>query len=143
MNTEELFQTAMDTVERVEQSKTYPTNPRFLHAIMGIANESGELMELVKSKMYYNKKYTYNEVIEELGDAFYYFTLAILAMAEDDMVEVGADRGKSPTRVLEDVIRVNEAKLLVRYPNGYSNAGARVRNIVAEYQAIAKVTGRE
>lgn len=135
MNTQELFQTAMDTVKRTESSVMHHINPRLLHAFLGLGDESGELIKQAKDQIYYDKQFTYNERIEELGDHFWYFTLAILALA--DQYDL-----KSPERIFQDIVLANAAKLRARYPEKYSDTQAIERNIVAEYQAIQEVTCR-
>lgn len=137
MNTQELFQTAVNTVKQTESNVMSGIDARLLHAILGMGDESGELVKQAKDQVFHGKTFTYNERIEELGDFFYFFTQAILALAE-------LDGEKSPTRIFEDVILANKAKLITaRYVGGYTHGKFAKRDIVAEYQTIAEVTGRE
>lgn len=137
MNTTDLFQTSINTVKQTESNKMSGIDPRLLHAILGMGDESGELIKQAKDQVFHEKTFTYNERIEELGDFFYFFTQAIIALAEQYEL-------KSTQRVFQDVILANEAKLITaRYKGGYTHGKFEERDVVREYQAIAKVTGRK
>ena len=73
-------------------------------ATLGIAGESGEIADCIKKKYFHlHKDFSIDEVIEELGDLFYY--LAIFMHLNDIK--------------LEDVLKYNTIKLLKRYPDGF------------------------
>lgn len=79
-----------------------------LHATLGIAGESGELVDAVKKSIIYNKPFDLVNFKEELGDILWYIALGCHA--------VGVD--------MEDIMQANIDKLKKRYPEKYSDAAA-------------------
>lgn len=83
-----------------------------LHMAVGIAGESGELLDAVKKHIFYNKPLDVENVIEELGDLEFYM--------EGLRAAIGISR--------EQVLAGNIAKLSKRYAGlKYSDAGAQAR----------------
>ncbi len=83
-----------------------------MHAAVGIAGEAGELLDAVKKLWVYNKPLDRDNLVEELGDLFFYFVKAM------NMNEITFD----------EVIRKNQEKLRKRYPNAvYSDSHAQAR----------------
>lgn len=83
-----------------------------LHAAVGLAGETGELIDAVKKAWAYGKPLDRENVIEELGDVAFYLVAACNT--------VGI--------TLREVIAANVDKLLKRYPNGiYSDQAAIAR----------------
>lgn len=81
---------------------------RMLHACVGIAGESGELLDAVKKTWIYGKQLDRENVLEECGDLLFY----IQAM----LTECGF--------TIDDAIRHNIEKLKRRYPDGYTDLAA-------------------
>ena len=79
-----------------------------LHATLGIAGESGELVDAVKKTVIYNKPLDVVNFKEELGDILWYVALGCHA--------VGVN--------MEDIMKANIDKLMKRYPEKYSDAAA-------------------
>lgn len=106
---------------------------RLNHAIWGIVTEAGELMDLMKKHYVYNRTLNHDDLIDELGDLLFYTFQAI-----DEVVPVRPPfypcRNKFEDK-LESVIRRNMAKLLSRYPEGYSHNKANNRDVDAEKKA--------
>ena len=98
---------------------------RLNHAIWGIVTEAGELMDLMKKHYVYNRTFSFEDVVDELGDLLFYTFQAI-----DEVISDGNFEDK-----LELVIRRNMAKLLSRYPEGYSHNKANNRDRNAEKKA--------
>jgi NTP pyrophosphatase (non-canonical NTP hydrolase) len=87
-------------------------NATLMHAMVGISGEAGELLDAAKKAWVYNKPLDRDNMVEELGDLFFYMVKAM------DLLGV----------TLGDVVRQNQAKLLRRYPNGvYSDRDAQTR----------------
>ena len=83
-----------------------------LHMAVGIAGESGELLDAVKKQAIYGKPLDLENVIEELGDLEFYMQ--------------GLRDGLGITR--DEVLLANIAKLSRRYPQAsYSNQAAQDR----------------
>ena len=79
------------------------------HAVMGISGEAGELLDAVKRHVIYGKVLDRENVIEELGDLFFYMQAL---MIELDISE-------------ERVLNHNVQKLSKRYASGsYSDQAA-------------------
>lgn len=83
-----------------------------LHMAVGIAGESGELLDAVKKAAIYRKPIDRENVVEELGDLEFYME--------------GLRQGYGITR--EEVLAHNIAKLSKRYSSGtYSDKHAQER----------------
>jgi NTP pyrophosphatase (non-canonical NTP hydrolase) len=82
-----------------------------LHMILGVAGEVGELVDIIKKYLMYDKPLDFNHVREELGDIEFY-----LAGVRNYF---GFYR--------DDIIDHNIKKLTKRYPNGYTNEAAQAR----------------
>ncbi len=77
------------------------------NAALGIAGESGEVVELVKKGLHHGRGICADDVAAELGDLLWY-------VAELCTV-CGLDMG--------DVMEANVAKLRARYPDGFVKGG--------------------
>lgn len=83
-----------------------------LHATLGIASESGEIVDAVKKHVIYNQPLDKENLIEELGDLEFYM--------HQLRQELGITR--------ELTLQANYDKLLLRYPNfKYTDAKAKER----------------
>lgn len=89
---------------------------REVHACMGIQTEAGELCDVYKKYLFYNKPIDRTNVIEEMGDLLWY--MALLADS------VGTS--------LEECMIRNIAKLRARYPEKFTEKKAQERNLDAE-----------
>jgi len=99
-------------------------NHRTLHALLGLADELGELFE-ANSNVTLNPE---NEIdrtnwIEEIGDLCWYLTLLMDSLGTN----------------LEEVLEANVAKLKKRYPEGFTTRSANNRNTDDERQVLEKV----
>lgn len=84
---------------------------RLLDAAAGLAEESGEILGLVRKHAYQSRELDRETLKIELGDALW-----CLAMT-----------ARSAGITLGDVAAANMAKLSARYPAGYSDAASRER----------------
>lgn len=82
-----------------------------MHAAIGITGEGGELLDATKKLWVYGKALDRANAIEELGDLEFYMQ-AYRAL-------LGVTR--------QEVLEANVAKLLKRYPTGYTDALAIAR----------------
>jgi len=96
------------------------TRLRMLHAAIGISTEAGELLDQLKKNIYYGKDLDVTNLIEELGDLFWYATIMIN--------ELGIS--------FEKVFDINIAKLRKRYSNGFSQEEAINRSIESERKIL-------
>lgn len=81
------------------------------HAATGIVTEAGELMDMVKKYVVYNKPLDLINGVEEMGDIEFYLEQARQNLRIARMV----------------VVNLNMQKLAKRYPTGYSDAAAQAR----------------
>lgn len=75
---------------------------------LGLAGEGGECVDLIKKVLHHGKTLSREKLIEEMGDVRWY--LEYLAAALDV--------------TMDHVEKVNVAKCLARYPDGFSHAAA-------------------
>lgn len=89
---------------------------RLLHAGMGLCTESGEFMDGLKKHLFYGKPLDEVNLIEELGDLFWYMAIAAN--------ELGVP--------FERIQEINIAKLKARYPDKFCSDKAQNRDLNTE-----------
>ncbi len=83
-----------------------------LHTVVGMSGESGELLDCVKKSWAYNKELDIENLIEELGDLYFYFQGMLNLLGLN----------------VEFIKRINQDKLSKRFPNiAYSDLHAQAR----------------
>jgi len=82
-----------------------------LHATLGIAGESGEIVDAVKKCIIYGKALDKDNMREEIGDIMWYIALACRSLDFD----------------LGEILDENIAKLQKRYPDRYNDFHASAR----------------
>lgn len=87
-----------------------------LHGVLGVCTEAGELADPIKKALFYGREIDRVNLVEEMGDIMWY--LAILAD------ELGI--------TLEDVKRINIAKLKERFGDKFTTEAANVRDLKTE-----------
>lgn len=92
-------------------AKPQEARDRLGHAVLGLADEIGELAKTAKAHLYYGKPLDKANVAEELGDILWFVQLACTATGFN----------------LAEVAEANIEKLRVRYPQLYSNEAALAR----------------
>lgn len=103
-----------------ERNEVLHVDTRLLHAIIGIATESGELVTALLSHLNHIAPLDYVNVQEELGDLNWYHAIAVDAM-----------------RANWGTIQVtNIKKLRKRFPDKYNNDEAINRDLIAERQIL-------
>lgn len=81
------------------------------HMTLGIAGESGEIVDAIKKKVIYDKLLDTDNLLEELGDLEFYMA------GMRQLLQVSR----------AEILAMNIAKLEKRYKNGYSDAAAIAR----------------
>lgn len=89
---------------------------RLLHASIGLATESGEILDMIKKHIFYGKPLDLVNASEEIGDTLWYCGLAI------DVLKT----------TLDEVMTVNIKKLKARYPEKFSEYHAENRDLETE-----------
>ena len=126
---EDFLTQAIENMRRTEVSTTFSNlRQRMRHAMIGLADEAGELTKLMLRADFYNKTVDPTEYKDELGDILWYLCLAIDDLAEFEEV--------SPEVIAAEILTINKAKLLTRYPEKYSHQQARERDVEKEQEAI-------
>lgn len=97
-------------------------DPDILHGIIGVATESGELLQALALSIFDNEEFDIVNLKEEIGDVMWY--QAILA------VKGGF--------TLTQAQRTNIAKLAERYGDKFTAERALVRDLIAERTVLQK-----
>jgi NTP pyrophosphatase (non-canonical NTP hydrolase) len=96
-----------------------------LHGAIGVATESGEILDAMKKHYYYGKPLDIVNLREEIGDVMWY--LALLCRATDTD--------------LSAVATINIEKLRARYPGKFDAGRALKRDLLTERNILEKNTG--
>ena len=78
-----------------------------LNFALGLAGETGELLELIKKARFHRKPFRIDDAKKEAGDVLWYLAALIDALGFD----------------MEDVAKTNIEKLRQRYPNKFEFGG--------------------
>lgn len=106
--------------QEVQDRLSEEMTAKLIHYTIGIATESGELLDAMKKSFAYGKKLDLVNLKEEIGDVLWY-----LARACDTL-------GTS----FEEVMDVNIAKLKARYGEKFSQAAALNRDLAKEREVL-------
>jgi NTP pyrophosphatase (non-canonical NTP hydrolase) len=93
---------------------------RLLHASMGLVTESAEFLDAMKKFIYYGKELDKINLIEELGDVFFYMSMACSVLGVS----------------IEEVSQTNIKKLKKRYPVGFTEDSAINRDVESERKVL-------
>ena len=74
-----------------------------LNGCLGLAGESGELLDMFKKWIFHNKGLDRNHAKKELGDVMWYVAMICHSMGWD----------------LDEILQMNVDKLKARYPEGF------------------------
>lgn len=99
---------------------SYPASKDYLHAVMGIVTEGGELAKTVVDATRQSPGVDRENAIEEIGDVLWYIAIACDALGVN----------------IEDAMRANIAKLKSRYPERFTESNALIRDTDLEMAAI-------
>jgi NTP pyrophosphatase (non-canonical NTP hydrolase) len=91
-----------------------------LHAVLGIATESSEIVEAYIKHIYEGKPLDIVNLSEEIGDVLWYCALIL----------------KHAGKTFEDVQLTNIKKLAARFPNGFTDLDANVRDLITERKIL-------
>ncbi len=93
---------------------------RLLHAVIGIATEAGELLDVVKKSVFYGTELDNRNLIGELGDIMWYVAILLDCTGID----------------LRDVLDANLNKLSIRHGHSFRPSNDTERNELAEGKAF-------
>jgi len=97
-----------------------PDTVRLLHAAMGLATESAELVDMLKKHIFYGKPLDWANAIEEMGDASWY-------------QRIGCD--VAGVTFLE-MLLINVRKLRERFPDKFTEEAALARDLDTERRIL-------
>lgn len=128
MDTKEYLQKALVTEPTAEDYKAVKSRVstdqmiRLLHGSIGMATESGEILDQIKKHAFYGKELDIINLIEECGDMLWYISI-VLDACESSF-------GESMSK--------NIAKLKARYGEKFSNESAINRDLDTERNILEK-----
>lgn len=102
---------SMYVQEVIRTTPNIPPSEIINLAALGLAGETGEVIDIIKKYRFHDKPLDKEHLTEELGDVFWYFVLL-------------ANAFKIP---LDEIMDYNTAKLQKRFPNGFNKEDARNR----------------
>ncbi len=76
---------------------------KLINGCLGLAGESGEVLDIIKKALYQGHTMDIEKVAEELGDVLWYIAEICAALHVD----------------MDEVAEQNIAKLMTRYPDGF------------------------
>ncbi len=113
---------SVDMISDGEDHTPLIIDPRLFHALVGIATESTELIEAIIKAIQSNTDIDHVNVLEELGDIFWYTAIAVDT--------TGAD--------WNSILDTNIAKLKKRYPEKFTVESAITRDLDGEREILEK-----
>jgi NTP pyrophosphatase (non-canonical NTP hydrolase) len=93
-----------------------------LHMVLGVVTEAGELADIFKKNLAYNKLIDWVNVQEEIGDCMWYLAV---------MCKINGFN-------FEKILDITIDKLKIRYPDKYTDYNANNRNLEEERKALEK-----
>lgn len=96
---------------RVDAVRSMRTEERMTSAALGLAGETGEVVDYVKKIVFHNHDFSRDKAIEEMGDLLWYVSFMLDALHLD----------------IGEVLSRNIEKLRERYPDGFSYERSRNR----------------
>jgi NTP pyrophosphatase (non-canonical NTP hydrolase) len=118
MNFEEYTEAVKRTVAKCDS----PFEDR-LHMAIGISTEAGELLDAFKKQLAYGKEIDYVNVMEEVGDLFWYIANLMR------MLDIN----------FQDTLQINIDKLRIRYPDKFSEDRALNRDLKKEREILEQL----
>lgn len=109
-------------VESMECTRSEDLKTRLDHAIDGLVTEAGELKTLIKKVKFYEAKIPRINFLDELADELHYLVMAMNILGV----------------TLEDLMRLNQTKLKIRYPKGFNQKDALDRDKDKEQNGMEK-----
>lgn len=109
-----------EIVSKLASPKMNCSNHHLIHAAMGLASESGEVLDAVKAHLFYGKPIDKVNLVEEAGDICWFLSLLL---QQFDLT-------------IEQAVAGTKAKLQQRYGSEFNQDGALNRDKGKEMQAL-------
>jgi NTP pyrophosphatase (non-canonical NTP hydrolase) len=84
---------------------------RLINGALGLSGEAGEVVDIIKKHVQFNKQLDINKLKEELGDLMWYINLILFDINSN----------------IEEIMEINKIKLDKRFPNKFSEEQALKR----------------
>lgn len=114
------FKEYIQLAQRTSATRNAQPGAKLMHGTIGIATESGEILDIAKKYQFYNKPVDIVNLKEELGDLLWYLAELISAYDLD----------------INEIMDINIKKLAVRYPETYNDFDAENRNLEKERSVL-------
>lgn len=101
---EQMFSLYSEFVDRGVSLEDDTQRERLLLGLAGLAGESGEVVDVLKKHIFHGKELSAIELIHEMGDVLWYYTLIM------DTIGIQWD----------EIVALNYKKLTERYPERHS-----------------------
>lgn len=111
----------MDVEAFVERIKQHPEYAPLSNFALGLAGEAGEVADEVKKVVYHGHPLDVEKIKKELGDVLWYWSSVANVLGLDT----------------EAVAVANVAKLMARYPEGFSEADSKERRDTLPFTVTA------
>jgi len=112
---EEILRTINSDFNSIRDRLSSPNSLKLLNALVGLAGESGEALDLMKKLVFHGTPLDEKKLLNELGDVRYYLELALSVLNKD----------------IKDIEEMNSDKLRKRYPEGFSERAAVERKDIS------------
>ena len=106
-----------------DDAEEIPVDVRVFHSIIGMSTETGELVEALMNSFETGAPLDRVNLLEEIGDLNWYQAIALDALEGD----------------LQNILDINIAKLIARYPEKFTDTAAALRNLDAEREVLEGV----
>lgn len=101
--------------------RTAGTKDQLVNGLLGLAGETGEVVDYMKKVLFHDKEFDRSVLIKEMGDCTWYMNLIMVVMGI----------------TWEEVLEANIKKLEARYPDlRFNTEHANNRNTEAEDSAV-------
>jgi len=107
---------------RLQNRLHEPETARMVHYSLGLAGESGEIVDHVKKCIRDGLKMDRVNLIEEVGDILWYCTNMLTVLGS----------------TIEEAMQANIDKLSQRYPEGFTESAGPNREVVTERKVLEK-----
>jgi NTP pyrophosphatase (non-canonical NTP hydrolase) len=117
---ENVMRTESPVTQEMIDRISNPQTIRLLHGAIGLATESGELLDMLKKHIFYGKPLDLVNASEEVGDSQWYAGLVI------DVLKT----------TFNEVLTINIDKLKARYPEKFTEYHAENRDLETERKIL-------
>lgn len=126
-----------------DDSETSDTHDlRLLHAVFGMSTEAGEILDVLKKRIFYKKPIDHVNLMEEAGDIMWYMSLLSVWLADEYNMRFSSPSKPliTPAQMFQRILDTNIKKLRTRFPSKFTEQAAQVRDLAAERTTLEQHT---